>query len=76
MTKAYVFIKAKAGKTKDVAQALLALAGVKAADSCWGTPDIIAVVNIKNERALNDLVLSQIQQINGVEHTETHIVLD
>ncbi len=76
MTKAYIFIKAKAGKTKDVAEALLALHGVKAADSCWGTPDIIAVVNIKNERTLNDLVLSQIHQINGVEHTETHIVLD
>ncbi len=76
MTKAYIFIKAKAGKTKDVAKALLALHGVEAADSCWGTPDIIAVVNIKNERAHNDLVLSQIQQINGVEHTETHIVLD
>ena len=74
--RAFVFVNAKAGKTKNVAKGLRALAGVKTADACWGSPDIILTVQVKSERALNDLVLNQIQKLNGVEHTETHIVLE
>ncbi len=51
MTKAYLFVSAKAGRTKDVVKALARLSGVKAADICWSLPDIIAVVSVKNERA-------------------------
>ncbi len=76
MTKAYLFVSAKAGRTKDVVKVLARLSGVKAADICWGMPDIIAVASVKNERALSDLVLGEIQQIPGVEHTDTHIVID
>ena len=46
VTKAYLFVSGKAGKTKDVAKALARLSGVKAADICWGLPDIIAVVSV------------------------------
>ncbi len=76
MTKAYLFVNAKAGSTKNVVKALARFSGVEAADICWGMPDIIVVVSVKNERALSDLVLGEIQQIPGVEHTETHIVID
>ncbi len=76
VTKAYIFVSAKAGKTKDVAKALVGLSGVKAADICWGMPDNIAVVSVKNEHALSDLVLGKIQEIPGVERTETHVVID
>lgn len=74
--RAYVFINAKAGKTKTVAKSLKALKGVTAADPCWGSPDIIMSVEVKNERTLNELVLNKIQKIVGVEHTETHIILE
>jgi DNA-binding Lrp family transcriptional regulator len=74
--RAYIFINAKAGKTKTVTKALKALQGVTAADPCWGSPDIIIAVKVKNERTLNELVLSKIQQVSGVEHTETHIILE
>jgi len=74
--RAYVFVNVKAGKTKEVAARLRQLDGVTAADPCWGTPDIIAVVNVKNERALNDLILSRMQTLAGVEHTDTHITLE
>jgi DNA-binding Lrp family transcriptional regulator len=76
MTKAYLFVSAKAGKTKEVAKGLAALKGVKTAHVCWGTPDIIVVVIAKDERTLNNLVLHGIQQLPGVEHTETHLVMD
>ncbi|MBI4461459.1 MAG: Lrp/AsnC ligand binding domain-containing protein [Acidobacteria bacterium] len=74
--RAYVFVNVKAGKTKEVAGRLRDLAGVTAADACWGTPDIIVAVNVKTERVLNELVLNRIQKIAGVEHTDTHITLD
>ncbi|OFV85429.1 MAG: hypothetical protein A3D93_05700 [Acidobacteria bacterium RIFCSPHIGHO2_12_FULL_67_30] len=74
--RAYVFVNVKAGKTKEVAARLRELEGVTAVDPCWGTPDIIAVVSVKTERALNDLVLNRMQKLPGVEHTDTHITLD
>ena len=73
---AYVFVNAKAGTIKAVTEGLRALKGVAAADPCWGSPDIIMTVEVKDERTLNDLVLSKIQKLSGVEHTETHIVLE
>lgn len=74
--RAYIFINAKAGKTKSVTKSLKALKGVTAADPCWGSPDIIIAVEVKNERTLNELVLNKIQEVSGVEHTETHIILE
>jgi translation elongation factor EF-1beta len=74
--RAYVFVNVKAGKAKTVSKALSSLEGVETADACWGMPDIILRVQVKNERTLNDLVLNEISKIEGVEHTDTHITLD
>ncbi len=74
--RAFIFVNAKAGKTKSVAKSLRALAGVKSTDACWGSPDLIMTIEVKNERTLNELVLNKIQKTAGVEHTETHIVLE
>ncbi|MBI2956531.1 MAG: Lrp/AsnC ligand binding domain-containing protein [Acidobacteria bacterium] len=74
--RAYVFVDVKAGKAKEVAKQLASLKGVSQCDPCWGTPDIIAVVEVRNERALNDLVFNEISKIPGVEHTDTHIALE
>ena len=74
--RAYVLINVKAGKAKEIARRLLRIEGVKSADPCWGLPDIIACVDVKNERVLDELVLRQIQKMPGVEQTDTHIALD
>lgn len=74
--RAYVFVNTKAGKAKTVARDLTRIKGVKVADACWGEPDIIVLVEVKNERALKDIVLNEISKISGVEHTDTHIALD
>jgi DNA-binding Lrp family transcriptional regulator len=74
--RAYVFVNVKAGKAKTVAGKISALKGVTHADACWGTPDIVAFVDVKNERALNDLVFNEISKLPDVEHTDTHIALD
>lgn len=74
--RAYVLINVKAGKAKEIARRLARTEGVKSADACWGLPDIIACVEVKSEKALDDLVLRQIQKIPGVEQTDTHIALE
>ncbi|CUQ67078.1 MAG: Lrp/AsnC ligand binding domain-containing protein [Nitrospira sp.] len=75
-TKAYILIKVKAGKAKDVVAALKRIAGVEQAHSCFGRPDIFAFISVQDERALSDVVISKIHTIEGVEETDTHIVAD
>jgi DNA-binding Lrp family transcriptional regulator len=75
-TKAYILIKVKAGKTKDVVQALKRIPGVEQAHSCFGRPDIIMFINTQDERALSDVVITKIHSIDGVEETDTHIVAE
>jgi len=48
---------------------------VQHADACWGLPDVFAYVETPNEKNLNQLVVDQIQKLDGVERTETHIVV-
>jgi DNA-binding Lrp family transcriptional regulator len=71
----YIFIKVQPRKTREVAGKIAEIAGVKAAHPCWGLPDIIAQVEAENEAALENLVLGQIQAIEGVIETNTHIAL-
>jgi DNA-binding Lrp family transcriptional regulator len=75
-TKAYILIKVKAGKTKDVVQALKRIPGVEQAHSCFGRPDIIMFIGVQDERSLSDVVITKIHAIDGVEETDTHIVAE
>src|SRR5262249_60044361 len=73
--RAYVLINVRAGKVRDVVSAVSQLEGVQHADACWGLPDVFAYVETPNEKNLNQLVVDQIQKLDGVERTETHIVV-
>ena len=42
----------------------------------FGQPDIFSFVNVGDEKALSDLVISKIHTIEGVEETDTHIVAE
>lgn len=75
-TKAYILIKVKAGKTKAVVKALKALPGVQQAHPCFGQPDVFSFIAVPDEKALSDVVISQIHTIDGVEETDTHIVAE
>jgi DNA-binding Lrp family transcriptional regulator len=72
--KAYIFVNAATGKPADVAQQLRRIPGVKTADMCWGVPDIIAVADAPDAKALQVLVLDKIQKLADVKGTDTHIV--
>lgn len=73
--RAYVFIRVQARKAREVAGKIAEIGGVKAAHPCWGVPDIIAQVEVENEVALGNLVLEQIQAIEGITETDTHVAL-
>ena len=69
-----MFINVEPGKGKDVEGRLRSIEGVKSADNCWGLPDIIALVEVADLKALQDFVLNKIQKVVGVNQTDTHIV--
>lgn len=73
--RAYILVNVTPGKVKDVIKKLARLRGVKAADACWGVPDVFVAVEIAGEDELSQLVLQEIQSIEGIEKTDTHIVI-
>ncbi len=64
--RAYVLINVQPGRTSDVVRALSGIKQIKTIDPCWGKPDIIAVVEVSDQDALTQLVLSRIHEIDGV----------
>ena len=74
--RAYVLINARPGKAGDVVAAVARLEGARHAAACWGISDIFVEVQTADEKGLNELVIDQIQKLDGVERTETHIVVE
>jgi nitrate reductase NapAB chaperone NapD len=72
--RAYVLINVQPGRTSDVVRALSGIKQIKTIDPCWGKPDIIVVVEVSDQDALTQLVLSRIHEIDGVQQTDTHLV--
>ena len=74
--KAYVLINVQGGKTREVISKVQRIEGIKSANACWGRPDIFALADVPNDKALANTVLEKILTIDGVENTDTHIVID
>lgn len=72
--RAYVLINVLPGRTSEIVRALSEIKQIKTIDPCWGKPDIIVVVEVSDQDALTQLVLSRIHEIDGVSQTETHLV--
>jgi DNA-binding Lrp family transcriptional regulator len=43
---------------------------------CWGLPDVIALVEARDAKALQSFVLDKMQSIAGVNTTDTHLVFE
>ncbi|MCS7264867.1 MAG: Lrp/AsnC ligand binding domain-containing protein [Armatimonadetes bacterium] len=76
MAQAYIFIKVGVGKAKAVAEALRQIPEVKSAHIVWGIPDIIAFAEVPDYKTLTELVLGRVQAIEGVEQTDTRLVVE
>jgi len=74
--KAYLFVSIRAGNATQVLEKVRQATGVRRADLCWGRPDIIALVDLPDEDALGKMVLGEVQNIEGVESTDTHLVFE
>ena len=74
--RAYVLINVRPGKVRGVVEAVSQMEGVRHADACWGLPDVFAYAEMSDEKTLHDLVIDKIQNLDGVERTETHIVVE
>ncbi len=74
--KAYVLINVRGGKVREVISKVQKIEGIKSANACWGRPDIFAFADVPSDKALASTVLDKILTIDGVENTDTHIVID
>ncbi len=72
--KAYLLMKVKTGKSKEVLELLREIPEVEQAHACFGQPDIFGLLNAEDDRTLAEMIITKIQTIPGVEETDTHIV--
>lgn len=73
---AYVFIECEHGKSRDVHNKIIKIAGVREAKIVTGPYDLIALVTASNFKVLGEVVISRIQKINYVKRTLTNVVID
>ena len=72
---AFVLIEVTVGKTKEVAQNLQKIKGVKSVYTVTGPYDIIAVVEEADMDSIGQVVTKQVHAIPGVSRTITCIAI-
>ena len=73
MVTALVLMNAERARINEVAEQLADLAGISEVYSVAGRYDLVAVIRVKTNEALADLVTGQIRKVNGIQATETLI---
>ncbi len=76
MVYAYVMIKANTGEADRLRNDVDAIDGVVEAYIVAGDVDIIATVDVDSPSAVKDIAASAIQEIDGVEDTQTYIAME
>jgi DNA-binding Lrp family transcriptional regulator len=76
MVEAYVFVHIRAGWAKKIVHELGEVAEVETVHGCWGQPDVIAYVKVADMKTLRELILQKFHRVEGVESTDTHIVVE
>jgi len=73
---AYVLIRIYPNKVKEVIDFIRGIEEVKKADAVTGPYDGIAYIEAENIKELGRIILSQIQNLDGVRDTTTCLVVD
>jgi DNA-binding Lrp family transcriptional regulator len=68
---AYILIQTEVGKARDVAESVRTLAGVTDADDVTGPYDVIVKAEADTMDELGKMVVSQVQQVDGITRTLT-----
>jgi DNA-binding Lrp family transcriptional regulator len=71
----YVLVQLAPGTAKTAAEAISKIEGVKMAHAVTGPFDIIAFAEVPDLTTLSDLVLAKIQNVRGVQKTQTAVVV-
>jgi DNA-binding Lrp family transcriptional regulator len=70
---AIVLIKTSVDRIPEIAEAITALDGVSEVYSVTGTYDLVAMVRVARHEDLAEVIPGQINKVEGVLSTETHI---
>lgn len=73
MVTAFVLLNADHGKVNEVAEALARMEGVAEVHSVAGRYDLIAILRVRRNEDLAELVTDKIRQLEGIEASETLI---
>jgi DNA-binding Lrp family transcriptional regulator len=73
--RAYVLIEVEAGQVEEVIAALRSLQGIRAADVVTGPYDIIATIELPEQRLIGRLVMDAIHGIAGLKRTITCLAI-
>jgi DNA-binding Lrp family transcriptional regulator len=76
MATAIVLINAKRDRIPETVQALVGLAGVTEVYSVAGPYDIAAIIRVKENEQLADLVTKKMLKLEGIEKTTTLIAFE
>lgn len=71
----YILVQLAPGKAKAAAKRISRISGVRMAHAVTGPFDVIAFAEVPDLTALSDLVLARIQNVEGVEKTQTAVVV-
>lgn len=73
MVTSIVLLKVERGKVNSVAEKLAEMSGISEVYSVGGRFDLVAIIRVKSNEDLADMVTKQMGQLEGVESTETLI---
>ena len=71
MVTSIILINAERTKINDVAEQLADISSISEVYSVSGKYDLIAMVRVKTNEELSDLVTNQLKAVAGITHTET-----
>ncbi len=71
----YILVQLAPGRANKAAKAISSIPSVKMAHAVTGPFDVIAFADVPDLAALSELVLSKVQNVKGVEKTQTAVVV-
>jgi DNA-binding Lrp family transcriptional regulator len=71
MVQAYILIQTDTGKASDVARTIAAMDGIESAQAVTGPYDVIVSARASDVDALGQLVVTQVQPVEGIDRTLT-----
>ncbi|WP_459191618.1 Lrp/AsnC family transcriptional regulator [Halosimplex sp. J119] len=76
MVRAYVMVKAHSGDAERLKSEITSVEGVESAYIVAGDVDFIATVDVDETADVKAVAATHIQNIEGIENTQTYVAMD